>query len=441
MYHGGTTPVGGHGFSHERLHPQLSYDYQAPLGEFGEIRTSYLYLKLLHLFLEAYGESLCQMGAILPDNASIIEPEDTEPVRYCVRAQNGTGFLFVNNFQDHVEMHDHEDVTFEINTPSGLLRIPEMDGLSIKRDACFILPINQMLSGARLIYATVQPLTTLQYHDLTHYFYFVPDGLEAKLCFQEDTLKQVRGDLVQHSTQGRTYLKPSVGQEYCVDIETALGQKVKITTLTRREAEHTWRGVAWGSERVIVSAADLMFVDGQVEVRTGGASEMTMTVWPLVNQPVTAKDVHFEQTADRVRTVLRVSAAAKDVKAQVEQISARKYQLTLPGDALADLSDIYLKVDYEGDTGMAFINGRLAADNFNNGTPWLIGLKRFVPEVLEKGLCLVFHPLRQGVVKNVSSQFASHFEFEGQEKLAVHSISVIPEHRVRIGTGRLHLPP
>ena len=432
MYHGGTTPVSGHGFSHERLHPQLSYDAQAPLGEFGERRASYHYLKLLHLFTSAYDESLCPMGTILPDNVGIIEPEDTETVRYCARAQDGAGFLFVNNFQDHVETRDHEGVAFEISLSNGLLRIPEAGSLSIKRDVCFILPFNQALCDARLVYATTQPLTVIRYHDITHYFYFVPDGLEAEFCFQEDTLKQVSGDLVQYSAQGRIYIKPNVGQEYNVDIETALGQKVRITTLARREAEHTWKGAAWDAERVIVSTADLMFVDGQVEARAAGASEMTMAVWPWVDQPVTAQGVHFEQTADRARTMLRVSVPAKDVKVQVEQINARKFQLTLPSNALADLSDLYLKVDYEGDTGMAFINGRLVADNFNNGTPWLVGLKRFVPEVLEKGLCLVFHPLRRGVVKNVSSQQAGRFEFEGQEKLVVHSISAIPEYSTRL---------
>jgi hypothetical protein len=182
MYHGGTTPVGGHGFSHERLHPQLSYDCQAPIGEFGEIRVGYRHLKLLHLFLKAYGQALAPMGTLLPDQADAIQPKDAETVRYCVRAQNGVGFLFVNNFQDHVEMRDQEGVAFEINTPGGLLRIPETSGLNIKRDACFILPFNQMLADARLVYATVQPLTILQYRDITHYFYFVPDGLEAEFC-------------------------------------------------------------------------------------------------------------------------------------------------------------------------------------------------------------------------------------------------------------------
>jgi hypothetical protein len=433
VYHGGTTPVGGHGFSHERLHPQLSYDFQAPVGEFGQLRTSYRYLKLLHLFLQAYGETLAPLGTILPDNAGLVRPEDTATVRYGVRARDGAGFLFVNNFQDHVRMHDHDSVAFAINTPDGLLRIPETGGLAVRRDACFILPINQLLCGARLLYATAQPLTILQYRDITHYFYLVPAGLEAEFCFQENTLQEVSGDLTHRSAQGRIYVQPRVGQEYSAAVETASGQKVRITTLTRSEAEQTWQGVAWGAERVIVSAADLIFVDGQVEARSTGTPEMTMTVWPVVDQPVTVKDIPFQQTAAGVRTMLRVAVPAHDVSVQVQRVGERKYQLQLPGDALAGLSDVFLRVDYEGDTGMAFIDGRLVADNFYDGAPWIIGLKRFAPEALEKGLCLVFHPLRQGVVKDVSSEFAGRFEFAGQEKLTVRSISALPEYRVRIG--------
>lgn len=433
MIHGGTTPAGGHGFSHERLHPQLSYDYQAPVGEYGNLRASYRYLKLLHLFAKAHGESLCQMGTILPDKVGSIKPEDPEPVRYCVRARDGAGFLFVNNFQDHVEMRDREGVVFKVNTLDGLLRIPEMGGLNIKRDVCFILPINQTLCGAWLVYATAQPLTILKVGDTTHYFYFVPDGLKAEFCFRGDTLEQVNGNLAQHSMPGRIYIRPSVGQEYSMDLETASGHKVKITTLTRHEAEHTWQGAAWGAERVILSTAGLMFVDDQVEARTTRVSEVTMTVWPVVDRPLAAKGVCLDQTADHGRTVLRISAPAKNVSVQVEPISARKYQLTLPEDALVGLSDLYLRVDYEGDTGMAFMQGCLVADNFYAGTPWLIGLKRFAPEILQRGLCLVFHPLRQGVVKNVSSQLAGRFKFEGQEKLIVHSISAIPEYRACLG--------
>ncbi len=433
MFHGGTTPVGRHGFSNERLHPQLSYDYQAPVGEYGDLRASYHYLKLLHLFARAYGESLCQMGTLLPDSAGSVEPADTDGVRYCVRARDGAGFLFVNNFQDHVEMRDHEGVAFEIDTPHGLLRLPETGGLDVKRDACFVLPFNQMLGDARLVYATAQPLTILETGDCTHYFYFVPDGLEAEFCFLENTVKRVGGGLEQRSALGRIHVRPGVGQEYSLEIDTAMGQKIRITTLTRREAEQVWQGVAWGTERVILSTADLIFAGGQIEARTTGVSEMTMTVWPAVDHPVAASGASVEQAADHGRTVLHISAPARSVAVQVEPIGAHKVQLTLPEDALDGLSDLWLRVDYEGDSGMAFMHGRLAADNFNAGTPWLIGLKRFAPEILADGLCLVFHPLRQGVIRNVSSQLAGRIEFEGQEKLAVHSISAIPEYRVRLG--------
>ena len=158
-----------------------------------------------------------------------------------------------------------------------------------------------------------------------------------------------------------------------------------------------------------------------------------MTAWPVVERPLAAGGARVEQTTDHGRTVLRISAPAKSVDVQVEPIDAGKYQLTLPRDALDGLSDLWLQVDYEADSGMAFMHGRLVADNFHGGTPWLIGLKRFAPGILESGLCLVFHPLRQGAVKNVSSLLAGRTEFDGQEKLAVHSISVIPEYRARLG--------
>ena len=430
MFHGGTTPPGGHGFSHERLHPQLSYDYQAPVGEYGDLRASYHYLKLLHLFACAYGEPLCPMATILPGAAGGVEPADTETVRCCVRARDGAGFLFVNNFQDHVEMRDHEGVAFEINTPDGLLRLPEVGGLDIKRDVCFILPVNQMLGDARLVYATAQPLTVLDTRDGPCYFYFVPDGLDAEFCFLENTLKQISGDLERHCASGRIHVRPGVGLEYSLGVETAAGQKCTIVTLTRREAEQVWQGMAWGAERVILSAANLTFAGGRVEARSAGVSEMALAVWPAVDRRLAAQGATVEQSTIQGRTALRISVPAKSVDVQVEPVGVHKYRLTMPGDALDGLSDLWLKVDYEGDSSMAFMRGHLFADNFYIGAPWLIGLKRFAPEIFAGGLCLVFHPLRQGAIKNTSSQLAGRTEFEGQEKLAVHSISAIPEYRV-----------
>lgn len=429
MYHGGTTPAGQRGFNHERLHPQLSYDFQAPLGEYGEYHPSYHALRLLHLFLAAYGEVLGAQSTILPANAARLKPEDTSEVRYCIRSNNGSGFLFVNNFQDHAATQDFPDVAFEIKTSQDQVTIPQAGGLTVKADSCFILPFNQKLGAAHLHYATAQPLTVLTYSSLRHFFSFVPEGLEAEYCFDSNTITSVSGDCDQQSSSGKLILTPKVGQNHFIDIETTAGDKLRLTTLSRPEAEHTWKGKAWGVERVIVSEADLFFVEDRIETQAMGINSWAMTVWPPFDATIKTR-AQCEQKIAAARTELHLSTPKTEPALQVKQISARKYLLKFPQPIPTDLAELFLKIDYEGDTGMAFINGCLVADNFNNGTSWLIGLKRFKQELLNNELCLVFSPLRQGVVKNTSSQFAGRFEFEGQEKLTINSITLIPQYRI-----------
>ncbi len=432
MYHGGTTPRGGHGFSHERLHPQRSYDFQAPLSEYGERQASYHALRLLHLFLGDYGEALAPMGTVLPEGADALEPENTTAVRYCLRAQGGAGFLFVNNFQDHVTSQTLPDVVFALHTASGELRIPETGSLMVLAEAGFILPFNQKLGDAHLVYATAQPLAILRGGDRLHYFYFAPEGLTAEYCFAKDTVARVEGDCEPNPLSRALCLRPRVGQNNHIDLTTAQGQALRITTLTRQEAEQAWKGEAWGAERLIISPANLTFVDGRVEARRTDSAHWPLHIWPPVMAPLTVGGAQSQQTADGSQTVLELSQPAAAVPLRMEPVSDRKCVVRLPEGIPSELSDVFLRIDYEGDTGLAFIDGELVADNFNNGTPWRIGLKRFTRAQLQAGLCLVFSPVRQGTVRNVSSALAGRFEFEGEEKLVVHSISAIPEYRASV---------
>ena len=54
--------------------PKISYDYQAALGEFGQIRESYSRLKSLHFFTRFFGEKLAPMETVLPEGtAKVLE--------------------------------------------------------------------------------------------------------------------------------------------------------------------------------------------------------------------------------------------------------------------------------------------------------------------------------------------------------------------------------
>ena len=46
--------------------PKISYDFQAPIGEFGLVRDSYQNLRILHSFLEDFSSSLAPMETVLP---------------------------------------------------------------------------------------------------------------------------------------------------------------------------------------------------------------------------------------------------------------------------------------------------------------------------------------------------------------------------------------
>ena len=102
----------------EAQSPKISYDYQAALGEFGQIRESYQRLKSVHSFCRTFAETFCHMQTVVPEGAS----------------QNETVVLHMTG----------EDITF-----SGISLAPE--------ENC-ILPFHMDLNGIDLVTATAQPL-------------------------------------------------------------------------------------------------------------------------------------------------------------------------------------------------------------------------------------------------------------------------------------------
>ena len=67
------------------------------------------------------------------------------------------------------------------------------------------------------------------------------------------------------------------------------------------------------------------------------------------------------------------------VLAQVE--GARYWKVKIPSDIFQGVSEVFLKIDYEGDTQAVYLNSKLIADNFFAGEPMILGLKRFEVEV------------------------------------------------------------
>ena len=160
MYCGGLNPIGlttmqeskASGYPNDC--PVISYDFQAPVGDMGQIRESYFRLALIHRFLHSFGELLAPMIAIMPDTAPSGK-EDINTLRCALRSDGQSGFLFINN---HIRLHKmpaHPTHSFNIEfnerTVSFSLDIPE--------DSSFFIPVNISVGGLDILYATAQPVS------------------------------------------------------------------------------------------------------------------------------------------------------------------------------------------------------------------------------------------------------------------------------------------
>jgi hypothetical protein len=102
-----------------------------------------------------------------------------DTLRYAVRSHEGSGFLFLNNFQDHVDNHDLQDMNVSIELSGETITIPAVGELTMGSESFAILPYNFDLAGITLKYATAQLITKLDVEDEVYYFFFVPEGMKG----------------------------------------------------------------------------------------------------------------------------------------------------------------------------------------------------------------------------------------------------------------------
>lgn len=236
MYHGGTNPAGKLTTLHETKDsgsindlPELSYDFRAPIREYGQISDTFRELRLLTFFLHDFGSALCGMDAFIPsENPSF--PADKTGLRHSFRRDGETGYLFVNNYQRRQIQAKHADVT---------ISVPEIDvifpPLNITDGDFFFLPFNMKLGSTVLISALVTPLCVLNREKPVYVFY-------AAFAQAEELLAAGKTDSLY---QFKDRKKP-------VDVE--------IMTLSRKDALNAWKV----GESLIFSEGEILEEDGTV---------------------------------------------------------------------------------------------------------------------------------------------------------------------------------
>lgn len=165
MYHGGSNPKGRLSTLQESKAtkyinyndlPEINYDFNAPLRQYGTISDTYREIKLLALFLQDFGEDIAALPAgIDPEN---VMPEDMRTLRKSCRHDGSHGYVFFNNYQRRRTMEAHENVVFKGLTDEGEVVFPPVD---LPSGAYGFFPYHMQLGDAVLVSALATPLCRL----------------------------------------------------------------------------------------------------------------------------------------------------------------------------------------------------------------------------------------------------------------------------------------
>ncbi len=313
MYHGGTNPEGklhtlnevqtSPGTANNDL-PVVTYDFQAPLGEFGQTYPQYYMLRKLHLFMQDWGETLAPMEASFR-SAQDIKKGDDSGLRWSVRESQTdgerSGFIFINNYERLQNLSTKKNVRLD----ACGVQLPK---LTIPAGTICIFPVN--IDGIK--YATAQLIAK---RDGKIYMEQIK-GVPTTICVDGKTLKNLKPKGTEKPVYKNLYL------------------------LTSAEAE-----------RLFLSPAP-----------------ETMTKEVAFNK---VKEAGAQRTIVKGRAKVAVAPTDKDYE------SAAVYKIKI--DSTAMNGKQLLSINYRGDCARLYCNGKLIADNFYYGRPFLYGLWR-LPE-------------------------------------------------------------
>lgn len=282
MYHGGSTPRGQHSFMSDEAYglPKISYDFQAPIGEYGQVREGFHRLKLLHFFVQDFGALLAPMTTVLPPNVSTLTPNNIKDLRYAVRVKGNAGFLFLNNFQDDTTMQDQNNIQINIQTATGNVLIPEAGGFDLKSGENVIFPFNFNLNGAQLHYATAQLLVKNDDVSNPYYVFFTPGGTGGEFSFAPGVqLKNISGTTIEQNANRSLVKCTAAVSEFSV---SKAGKETKVLVVDKSLALKSYVVSINGKKHVIFSDALVLESGSGFELLSDGKNKFELAVYPKI---------------------------------------------------------------------------------------------------------------------------------------------------------------
>ncbi|MGP8202298.1 MAG: beta-galactosidase [Limisphaerales bacterium] len=468
MYHGGVNPEGklttlmesqATGYWNDM--PVKNYDFQAPLGQYGQIRQQYHLLRRLHLFLHEWGSELAGMPATMPDQRPHGK-NDFDTLRWSVRSDGQSGFVFVDNYQRLQDMPPKKDVQFVIHLPSGPLIFPQTP-VTIPSGACLIWPFNLDLGqGVRLAWATAQPLTAVDDGNARTVFFAETEGVPAQFAFAPNgpPLEVISGH-PSRSKDASVIRDIMPGTGVAARFLLAGGRSLQIVVLDTKDSLALWKGDLQGRDRVFLTDAGLVLDGDSLRLTSTNPGDLSVAIYPapssLESQSMKLEaqtEGVFGRYAPSAPRAVNLKAAVKKVQdagppreipiGKIEQPvatapldpdfeKAAVWRVKIPADIDLGMDPI-LRFHYVGDVARVMLDGRFITDDFYNGNEFDLGLRRHAPDITGGDLRIAVLPLRKDAPIYMAGEMRP--DFGASASVAdLQRVEIIPRYQLQLRAG------
>jgi len=218
---------------------------------------------------------------------------------------------------------------------------------------------------------------------------------------------------------------------------------------------------------LFISKSDLIFFKEKIRLQSTGNPEINFAVYPALPGFKFSRG-KLKTSAEGIFSVYNLKLPVKNIKADIKEVrdlepylikggelplddrnpavntavspgpqyqtnlkpveGAKYYEVKLPSSTLNGLSDAFLKFDYTGDTGAAYLNGKLIADDFYSGLPMTIGIKRFGNAFRGKKLLFQIVPLTDE--RKIYFEEGVREPLKGKQAGGLKSVNIIPQYEV-----------
>ena len=363
VFHGGRNPDGIGGIYQESKDsgdycdlPVKSYDFQAPVSEYGFMRDSYSYYRLLHLFINECTDTL-PLTIPYYHNINRSDVNDKETPRIIARLdESGSGYVFINTYDRTQMLKPLENLNIEINSTM-------LFSFDFPAENTAIFPLNQSFNGLKINFTTTQFITAAD--DGTNLFFTAIDGVNP--VFEIENTENII-------------------------LKNAVINKNFITAIPSRDITFTYKNI----NVYVLSFTDALHLN-KINGKIYLSNDMLTDNAGVELFSAFTDDVYLHEFKDNCFN--KINLHVKNYKPEIRLTESERriiyhnkytrylfynnlnwcpeYELDIPSDVFNNCDDVKLTLYGQFDVMQIYNGSELVADWFNTGDTFEIGLARF----------------------------------------------------------------